>query len=174
MICRNGSARFCECSAVLFRLLCFPCSTEGIASRVAVPQLELHAGDHQCNLVQVPFAAGHRLPAPDLVRECRAELRCPMTPVGQLRGSNMADDGAPCARQFVHHAQAPGQAEAEPDGVADDLSRKAVAGATGNDGRCHPARLPNSDASCALASSRVDGAVSSYPGWLDVHRIVME
>jgi len=30
--------------------------------------------------------------------------------------------------------------------VADDLGREAVAGVTGNSGRCHPARLPGSAA----------------------------
>jgi len=48
----------------------------------------------------------------------------------------------------------------EPNGVADDLSREAVAGIA-RTGRCrHPARLPGSAASRKPAGSQVDGATA--------------
>jgi len=51
-----------------------------------------------------------------------------------------------------------------PNGVADDLSREAVAGVAWA-GRCrHPARLPGSAASRKPVSRQVDGAVEAIAG----------
>jgi len=83
----------------------------------------------------------------------------PLPPVDPLCGSTVADDDAPRSQQRVHPAQAQGKTEVEPNGVADDLSREAVAGVAGSSGRCHPARLPASAASRKPTSSQVDGAL---------------
>src|SRR3954453_17635776 len=43
---------------------------------------------------------------------------------------------------LLHHAQAQRKAEVEPNGVADDLARKAIAGVGRLGGRCHAGHLP--------------------------------
>jgi len=78
------------------------------------PQPVLHAGDRQHDFVHVPFVAGRRQPAPDLVGERLPELQHP------LPDGPMADDDAARSQQFVHHAQAEREAEVEPCGVADE------------------------------------------------------
>ena len=112
----------------------------------------LHAGDRQHDLVQVPLVAGRRQPAPDLVGEALAELARP------LADGFMADGDAARSQQLVHHPQAERELELEPDGVADDLSRKTVAGVAPAGRGCHPVRLISSAASRKSASSQVDGA----------------
>jgi len=60
--------------------------------------------------------------------------------------------------------------------VADDLGREAVAGVTGNSGRCHRARLPGSAAPRKQPAAKltVPGAdtllVEIYGPWLEVTR----
>jgi hypothetical protein len=49
----------------------------------------------------------------------------------------MADLNASCREHLLDHAQAQGKAEVQPDGVADDLGRKAVAGIARITGRFH-------------------------------------
>src|SRR5687768_6454632 len=53
----------------------------------------------------------------------------------------MADEDAAGGEHLLDHAQAEREAEVEPDHVADDLGREAVAGVAGAGGRRHPARL---------------------------------
>ena len=97
----------------------------------------LHASDLHHDLVEVPFISRARQPAADLVGERLAELQRP------LLYRLVADHDAARGQQFVHHAQAQGKAEVEPDGVADDLGREPVAGIAGTSGRGHPVRLPD-------------------------------
>jgi len=86
------------------------------------PQPVLRSPDHQAHFVQVPFVARTGQPAADLVGEALAELARPL-PHGL-----MAHEDAAGRQHLLHHAQAQGKAEVEPDGVADDLAWKAVAG----------------------------------------------
>jgi len=95
----------------------------------------LAPGRHH-DLVAVPLVSSRGQPAPDLVRKALAELQPPL-PHGFV-----ADDDAACGEQLIHIAQAQGKAEVEPNGVADDLGREAMAGVAGSGGRCHPVRLP--------------------------------
>src|SRR5215208_6298958 len=99
------------------------------------PEPVLLPCDLHGNLVEVPGVSSMRQPAADLVGDALAELEAPL-PYGFV-----ADRNAACGEDLVHMAQAQGEAEIEPDRVADDLAREAVAGVAG-DGRCrHPVRL---------------------------------
>ncbi len=91
---------------------------------------------------------------------------CASGTFGQLRplAHGFVADGDAARGQQLLHAQAEREAKVESNGVADDLSREAVAGVAGNSGRCHPARLPGSAASRKLAGSQVDGALRTPPG----------
>jgi hypothetical protein len=68
----------------------------------------------------------------------------------------MAESDAACGQDLVHMPQAQGEAEIEPDRVADDLGREAVAGIAGTRRCRHPARLRDP---AYLASCQPDGAV---------------
>jgi hypothetical protein len=72
------------------------------------PRLVLYPRDRERDLVQVPLVPSRKQPAPDLAgkRLCQAD--------------SLHD------QRLIHHAQAQGKAEVEPDGVADDLNREAV------------------------------------------------
>jgi Domain of unknown function (DUF6398) len=54
----------------------------------------------------------------------------------------VADDDAAGGQHLLDHAQAEREAEVQPNGVADDLGRKAVASVAGEGRRRHPVRLP--------------------------------
>src|SRR3954466_14907745 len=100
------------------------------------PKPMLLAADHQAHLIQVPFVARTGQPAPDLVGEGLAELAPP------LAHGFMAHLDAAGGQHLFDHAQAQGKAEVEPDGVADDLAWKAVAGVGGLGGECHARHRP--------------------------------
>src|SRR3954465_14714519 len=76
----------------------------------------------------------HRAPHP--VGEVLAELERPL-PYGLV-----ADDDAAGGQHLLDHAQAEREAEIQPNRVADDLGRKAVASVAGEGRRRHPVRLP--------------------------------
>src|SRR4051794_31800553 len=84
----------------------------------------------------MPLVARTGQPTPDLVGEGLAELARP------LAHGLMAHVDAAGGQHLCDHAQAQGKAEVEPDGVADDLAWKAVAGVGGLGGRCHAGPLP--------------------------------
>ena len=69
-------------------------------------------------------------PAPDLVGEGLAELARP------LAHGLVAHVNAAGGQPLFHHAQAQRKAEAEPDGVADNLAWEAVAGVGGLGAGC--------------------------------------
>src|SRR3954454_4530731 len=71
------------------------------------------------------FVCGRRLPPLDPVGKVLAELERPL-PYGLV-----ADDNATCGQHLLNHAQAERKAEIQPDDVADDLGRKAIAGIAG-------------------------------------------
>src|SRR5215211_4273269 len=86
------------------------------------PEPVLLAADHQAHFVEVPLVSRTGQPAPDLVGEGLAEL------AGPLPHGLMAHVDAAGGQHLFHHAQAERKAEVEPNGVADDLAWKAVAG----------------------------------------------
>src|SRR5215213_1707 len=95
------------------------------------PEPVLLPCDLHGNLVEVPCISGTGQPTADLVGNALAELQRPL-PYGFVADRDAA------RKDLVHVAQAQGEAEIEPDGIADDLAREAVAGIAGT-GRCrHP------------------------------------
>src|SRR4051794_6631310 len=116
------------------------------------PQPVLLAGDPDLDLVQVPLVAGPRQPAADLVRERLAELERPL-PHGLV-----ADGDAAGGQQLLDHPQAEREAEVEPDRVADDLGREAVAGVGRSGGWRHPGPVAGSPACAQPVTSQLDGA----------------
>src|SRR3954468_12317733 len=84
----------------------------------------------------MPLVARTGQPTPDLVGEGLAELARP------LAHGLMAHVDAAGGQHLCDHAQAQRKAEVEPDGVADDLAWKAVAGIRGLGGGGHAGPLP--------------------------------
>lgn len=95
------------------------------------PQPVRRPGDLDGDFIEVPFIANPRQALPDLVREPLAKLRRP------LPHRLVTDDDAAGGQHLLNHAQAEREAEVQPQGVADDLGGKAVAGIGGRAGRCH-------------------------------------
>src|SRR3954470_7536560 len=102
------------------------------------PEPVLLAADHPAHFVEVPLVARAWQPTADLVGEALAELARPL-PHGL-----MAHVDAAGRQHLFHHAQAQRKAKVEPDGVADDLAGKAVAGIRGLGAGCHAGHLPGS------------------------------
>src|SRR5215213_987471 len=92
------------------------------------------------DLVQMPLVSSAGQPAADLIGECLAELEAPL-PHGLV-----AEDDATSRQHLLDHAQAQRKAEVEPDRVADDLGREAVAAVAGGGTGRHSVRLR--DPSC--------------------------
>src|SRR5215212_10005647 len=86
------------------------------------PEPVLLPRDLHGNLVEVPCVSGTGQPAADLIGDALAELQPPLRPYGLV-----ADRDAARGEGLIHMAQAQGEAEIEPDRVADDLAREAVA-----------------------------------------------
>jgi hypothetical protein len=92
--------------------------------------------DHQAHFVEVPLVARTGQPAPDLVGEAWPNLRAHCRTVSWLTSMPRAASISSTMRRLS------GKAEVEPDGVADDLARKAVAGVGGLGCGCHAGHLP--------------------------------
>jgi len=85
-------------------------------------------------LVQLERQGGH----PGSEEEQTSYIASGRSATGRIRATTplqrpladglIADDDTARGEQFVHHPQAEQEAEVEPDGVADDLSRKAIGG----------------------------------------------
>ena len=103
----------------------------------------------------MPLVSSRRQTPPDPVGEHLAELERP------LPHALMANEDAACGQHLLDHTQAEREAEIQPDGVADDLGREAVAGIAGANGRRHPVWLPALFAIRKPASSQVDGAITT-------------
>jgi len=84
------------------------------------PQIMQFAVDPDKHLVEVPLIARPGTPSADPVREYRGELRAP-APDGLVR-----DSDATLSQKQLDIAEAETEGMMEPDGVTDDLSRKAV------------------------------------------------
>src|SRR3954452_9030110 len=80
----------------------------------------------------------------------------------------MADDDAASGQHFLDHAQAQREAEIQPDRVADDLGREAIAGIAGASWYRHLRQLPALPPIRKPASSQVDGAHGSGYGYLSL------
>ena len=106
----------------------------GLVNRA--PQPVLHPGDHDDDLIEVPFVARTGQPPPDLVGERLAELP------GPLPHGLVAHDDAAGGQHLLDHAQTERKPEIQPDRVADDRGRESMAGVAGAGGRRHAARLP--------------------------------
>src|SRR5207245_4441188 len=116
------------------------------------PHPVLLAGDIELYLVEVPLVAGTGQPATDLVRERLAELERPL-PHGLVADGDAAGGG-----QLLDHPQGEREAEVEPDRVADDLGREAVAGVRRSGGWHHPGPIAGSPAGAQPITSQLDGA----------------
>ncbi len=95
------------------------------------PEPVLLAGDADHNLIKMPFVTGCRKTSPDLVGEALAELQ------GPLPHRLMADQDTSGGQHFLDHAQAERKPEVKPNGMADHLSREAVASIAGMTRRFH-------------------------------------
>ena len=84
------------------------------------PKPMLPARDANGNLIQVPLVSPARKMAADLVGKALAELQRP------LPDRLMADQDPSGREHLLNHAQAQGEAELPPDGMADHCSRKAM------------------------------------------------
>ena len=79
------------------------------------------AGDRDDDLIHMPFVAASRRALADLIGECLAELLPPLA-------HGLVGHANPARRQhFFDHAKAQGKPEIEPNRMADDLQRKAMA-----------------------------------------------
>src|SRR4051794_31301450 len=100
------------------------------------PEPVLRSADHQAHFVEVPLVSRVWQLAADLVGEALAELARPL-PHGL-----MAHVDATRRQHLFDHAQAQREPEVQPNGVADDLAWKAVAGVGGLGCGCHAGPLP--------------------------------
>src|SRR6202142_2291547 len=79
------------------------------------------AGDRDDDFIHMPFVAASRRALADLIGECLAELLPPLA-------HGLVGHANPARRQhFFDHAKAQGKPEIEPNRMADDLRRKAMA-----------------------------------------------
>ena len=99
------------------------------------PEPVLLPRDLHGNLVEVPRVSGTGQPATDLVGDALAELEASL-PYGFV-----ADRDAARGQDLIHVPQAQRKPEIEPDRMADDRGRKAVAGIAGTGGCRHPTWL---------------------------------
>ena len=88
------------------------------------------------DLIHMPFVAASRRALADLIGKGIAELQRPLT-YGLVAHGN-----ATLCDHLLDHAKAQGKPEIEPNGVADDLRRKAVAAIEGITSTRHALVLP--------------------------------
>jgi hypothetical protein len=79
------------------------------------PEVVAFAMDRQQHLLQVPFVAWPRTPAPELIGELLAEFKAPLAD-GFVKDNDAADE-----QEFFHITVDEREKEKQPDGVADDL-----------------------------------------------------
>ena len=93
------------------------------------------AGDRDDDLIHMPFIAAGGGPPADLISECLAELLPPLA-------HGLVGHANPTRRQhFFDHAKAQGKPEIEPNRMADDLGRKAMAVVVSGAGSRHGGRI---------------------------------
>src|SRR5438093_2811290 len=101
------------------------------------PEPMLLPGDADDDLIEVPLVATARRSPTDPVGEFPAEFEAPL-PDRLVRHRDAAG-----GQHLLDHAQAQREPKIQPDRVADDLSRVAMAGVNRVSRRPHPARLPD-------------------------------
>src|SRR5437762_5621239 len=94
-------------------------------------------GDADDDLIEVPFVATPRRSPTYAVGEFPAKFEAPL-PDRLVRHRDAAG-----GQHLLDHAQAQRKPKIQPDRVADDLSRVAMAGVNRVSRRPHPARLPD-------------------------------
>jgi len=94
-----------------------------LIDRTPQPMLLTCYPDH--HLIEVPFVSSDWKTAADLVGEALAELQRP------LPHHLVADQDASGREHLLHHPQAQGKLEVEPDRMADRFSWEAVSGVAG-------------------------------------------
>src|SRR6202047_1748784 len=94
-------------------------------------------GDADGDLIEVPLVATARRSPTDAAGEFPAEFQAPL-PDRLVRHRDAAG-----GQHLLDHAQAQRKPKIQPDCVADDLSRVAMAGVNRVSRRPHPARLPD-------------------------------
>ncbi len=152
-ICFFSSLRSRRVAACVSRRLCYPgCRARGrpgpqparasaSSAIVTTTSSRRHLSPARGNLRRIWWANAW----PNLRPSVDHSTGCASGTFDQLRplpDHLVADHNAASGQRLVHVAQAEGEAEAEPDGVADDLGRKPMAGVAGANWRRHPIRLP--------------------------------
>ena len=99
------------------------------------PQPMFLAIDRDDDLVEMPLVAQARSAATDFVGEVSAEF------LGPTPNRFMADDDPPRRQKVFDHSQAERKSELEPNGVGDDLRRKAMAAIKGILCSGHPRKI---------------------------------
>ena len=102
------------------------------------PQPMLLAGDVDHDFIKVPFVSWCGQTSADPVGITLAELQ------RSLSHGLVAHKDASGGQYLLDHAQAQGKPEVQPDGMADHLSRKAMADITRITGVLHRSRIPRS------------------------------
>jgi hypothetical protein len=102
------------------------------------PQPMLPARDAERDLVEMPFVSMRLKTFADLVGRVLAELE------GLLTHGLMAHLNPAGGQHLLHHAQAEGKPEVQPDGIADHVSPEAMADITTMTGRFHTSSMPAS------------------------------
>jgi hypothetical protein len=101
----------------------------------SMPQPMLLATDADHDLIEMPLVSRRRKTAADLLGEILAEFQRP------LPDCLVADQDASGRQHLLDHAQAQGKTEVQPDGIADNFRRKAVASVARMTRRVHPSRM---------------------------------
>src|SRR3954453_2084052 len=86
------------------------------------PKPMLYPSNFEHDLIEMPFVADPGKSATDLVGEMLTEL------VRPLSDGFVGDDDAASRQQLLNHAKPEGEAEVQPDGMADDLGREPIPG----------------------------------------------
>ena len=102
------------------------------------PQPIWLSGDRNDDFIEMPFVAPRRSPVADLIGKGIAELHRPLT-YGLVAHGN-----ATLRDHLLDHAKAQGKPEIEPNGMACDLRRKAVAAIEGITSTRHAPRFATS------------------------------
>ena len=148
----RGSALLLEelAEQALGGLLVAPALDENIENEAVLvdgtPEPMLLPGDADDDLIKVPFVATARRSPTDAVGEFLAELEAPL-PDRLVRHRDAAG-----GQHLLDHAQAQREPKIQPDRVADDLSRVAMAGVNRVSRGPHPARLPGQPGSYQACS----------------------
>src|SRR6266850_1177949 len=110
------------------------------------PEPMLLPGDADDDLIEVPLVATERRSQADAAGEFPAEFEAPL-PDRLVRHRDAAG-----GEHLLDHAQAQREPKIQPDRVADDLSRVAMAGVNRVSRGPHPARLPGQPGSYQACS----------------------